>query len=134
MKLKLAEIAQLFEELNGKLLNSETGERSKGVLSHKLSVKVKYILVNELNKKLTEYVKEFEEAQLSIFKELGTQEENSYVVPAEKREELQFQLLELSNIEKFVEVPNIDVEELFNVETETYFPILLDKLLSKTEV
>ena len=49
MKLKLAEIAQLFEELNGKLLNSETGERSKGVLSHKLSVKVKYILVNELN-------------------------------------------------------------------------------------
>jgi hypothetical protein len=134
MKLKLAEIAQLFEELNGKLLNSETGERSKGVLSHKLSVKVKYILVNELNKKLTEYVKEYEEAQLSIFKELGTQEENSYVVPAEKREELQFQLLELSNIEKFVEVPNIDVEELFNVETETYFPILLDKLLSKTEV
>ena len=134
MKLKLAEIAQLFEELNGKLLNSETGERSKGVLSHKLSVKVKYILVNELNKKLTEYVKEYEEAQLSIFKELGTQEENSYVVPAEKREELQFQLLELSHIEKFVEVPNIDVEELFNVETETYFPILLDKLLSKTEV
>lgn len=134
MKLKLAEIAQLFEELNGKLLNSETGERSKGVLSHKLSVKVKYILVNELNKKLTEYVKEFEEAQLSIFKELGTQEENSYVVPAEKREELQFQLLELSNIEKFVEVPNIDVTELFDVETETYFPILLDKLLSKTEV
>jgi hypothetical protein len=134
MKLKLAEITQLFEELNGKLLNSETGERSKGVLSHKLSVKVKYILVNELNKKLTEYVKEYEEAQLSIFKELGTQEENSYVVPAEKREELQFQLLELSNIEKFVEVPNIDVEELFNVETETYFPILLDKLLSKTEV
>ena len=134
MKLKLAEIAQLFEELNGKLLNSETGERSKGVLSHKLSVKVKYILVNELNKKLTEYVKEFEEAQLSIFKELGTQEENSYVVPAEKREELQFQLLELSNIEKFVEVPNIDVTELFEVETETYFPILLDKLLSKTEV
>lgn len=134
MKLKLAEIAQLFEELNGKLLNSETGERSKGVLSHKLSVKVKYILVNELNKKLTEYVKEFEEAQLSIFKELGTQEENSYVVPAEKREELQFQLLELSNIEKFVEVPNIDVKELFDVETETYFPILLDKLLSKTEV
>jgi hypothetical protein len=134
MKLKLAEIAQLFEELNGKLLNSETGERSKGVLSHKLSVKVKYILVNELNKKLTEYVKEYEEAQLSIFKELGTQEENSYIVPAEKREELQFQLLELSNIEKFVEVPNIDVEELFNVETETYFPILLDKLLSKTEV
>jgi hypothetical protein len=134
MKLKLAEIAQLFEELNGKLLNSETGERSKGVLSHKLSVKVKYILVNELNKKLTEYVKEYEEAQLSIFKELVTQEENSYIVPAEKREELQFQLLELSNIEKFVEVPNIDVEELFNVETETYFPILLDKLLSKTEV
>jgi hypothetical protein len=134
MKLKLAEITQLFEELNGKLLNSETGERSKGVLSHKLSVKVKYILVNELNKKLTEYVKEYEEAQLSIFKELGTQEENSYIVPAEKREELQFQLLELSNIEKFVEVPNIDVEELFNVETETYFPILLDKLLSKTEV
>jgi hypothetical protein len=133
MKLKLIEIAQLFDELNGKLLNNQTGERSKGLLSHKLSVRVKYILVNELNKKLTEYIKEFEEAQLSIFKELGTQEENSYVVPAEKRDELQNQLSELSNIEKTIEVPNINVEELFDIETEDYWPILMDKLLSKTQ-
>jgi hypothetical protein len=133
MKLKLIEIAQLFDELNGKLLNNQTGERSKGLLSHKLSVRVKYILVNELNKKLTEYIKEFEEAQLSIFKELGTQEENSYIVPAEKRDELQNQLSELSNIEKTIEVPNINVEELFDIETEDYWPILMDKLLSKTQ-
>jgi hypothetical protein len=133
MKLKLIEIAQLFDELNGKLLNYHSGERSKGLLSHKLSVRVKYILVNELNKKLTEYIKEFEEAQLSIFKELGTQEENSYIVPAEKRDELQNQLSELSNIEKTIEVPNINVEELFDIETEDYWPILMDKLLSKTQ-
>jgi len=133
MKLKLIEIAQLFDELNGKLLNNQTGERSKGLLSHKLSVRVKYILVNELNKKLTEYIKEFEEAQLSIFKELGTQEENTYIVPAEKRDELQNQLSELSNIEKTIEVPNINVEELFDIETEDYWPILMDKLLSKTQ-
>ena len=50
MKLTLAEIVVLFEELNGRLLNRETGERSKGILAHKLSIRAKYLLNNELNK------------------------------------------------------------------------------------
>ena len=61
MKLTLGEIAVLFEELNGRV-NRETGERTKGILSHKLSIRAKYILNNELNKKLSEEMKHFEEA------------------------------------------------------------------------
>jgi hypothetical protein len=131
MKLTLQEIVQLFEELNGRVINNETGERTKGLLSAKLSIRVKYILVNELNKKLLEYVKEFEDAKLEVFKELGTLEGNNYVVPTDKMEELNKQLTELLSIEKSIDVPSINVKELFNIETENYFPILLDKLLNK---
>lgn len=101
------------------------------MLSAKLSIRVKYILVNELNKKLLEYVKEFEDAKLEVFKELGTLEGNNYVVPTDKTEELNKQLTELLSIEKSIDVPSINVKELFNIETENYFPILLDKLLNK---
>ena len=81
MKLTLGEIAVLFEELNGRM-NRETGERTKGILSHKLSIRAKYILNNELNKKLSEEMKHYEEARLEIFKELGKQEgENISVSP-----------------------------------------------------
>ena len=131
MKLTLQEILRLFEELNGIVIDAKTGERGKGLLSAKLSIRVKYILVNELNKKLLEYVKEFEDAKLEIFKELGTLEDGNYVFPNESIEELNRQVLELLSIEKSIDVPNINVEEVFNIETENYFPIFLDKLLAK---
>ena len=54
MKFTLGEVIVLFEELNGRIINRETGERTKGILSHKLSIRAKYILNNELNKKLSE--------------------------------------------------------------------------------
>ena len=54
MKLTLGEIVQLFNELNGQVTNSQTGERSKGVLSHKLSIRAKHILNNDLKKKIME--------------------------------------------------------------------------------
>ena len=41
------------------------GQRAKGVLSHKLSIRAKHILQNELNKKIAEYVKEFEESRIA---------------------------------------------------------------------
>ena len=68
MKFTLGEITVLFEELNGRIINRETGERTKGILSHKLSIRAKYILNNELNKKLSEEIKQYEEARLEIFK------------------------------------------------------------------
>lgn len=61
MKLTLSEIVVLFEELNGRLLNRETGERSKGILAHKLSIRAKYLLNNELNKAVAEEVKTYED-------------------------------------------------------------------------
>lgn len=131
MKLTLQEIIQLFDELNGRLINSQTGERTKGLLSNKLSIKIKYILVNELNKKITEYVKEFEECKIEVFKELGNLENGNYVVPDEKIDELNKQLLGILSIEKDVDVPNISLDDLSEIETEYYFPILLDKLLTK---
>jgi hypothetical protein len=133
MKLTLAEIVVLFEELNGRLLNRETGERSKGILSHKLSIRAKYLLNNELNKKLAEEIKTYEEARLEIFKELGTQEGESYVIAPENQAELIKKIQELESIEKNIEVPKLDVTELFNIETDDYFPILLEKVLGKKD-
>jgi hypothetical protein len=134
MKLTLGEIVVLFEELNGRLLNRETGERSKGILSHKLSIRAKYLLNNELNKAVAEEVKSYEEARLEIFKELGKQEGESYVVAPENQEELIKKIQELESIEKNIEAPKLNVGELFNIETDDYFPILLEKVLAKEKI
>ena len=130
-RLTLAEIVVLFEELNGRLLNRETGERSKGILAHKLSIRAKYLLNNELNKAIAEEVKYFEEARMDIFKELGTLEGDSYTVAPENQAELIKKIQELEAIEKSIEVPKLNVGELFNIETDDYFPILLEKVLAK---
>jgi hypothetical protein len=132
MKITLNELLVLSEELNG----TQDGKR-KGILSHKLSIRVKYALNNELNKKVIEYVKEFDEARVELVKEFGTKVEGTeeYQVSAEKMDEFQKQFAELLSIEKNIEVPKIKIEELNNIETEDYFPILLDKVLStKAEV
>jgi hypothetical protein len=134
MRLTLAEIVVLFEELNGRLLNRETGERSKGILAHKLSIRAKYLLNNELNKAVTEEVKFFEEARMDIFKELGTLEGDSYIVAPENQAELIKKIQELEAIEKNIEVPKLNVGELFNIETDDYFPILLEKVLAKEKI
>ena len=134
MKLTLGELVQLSDELNGRVINQQTGERSKGVLSHKLSIRAKHILSNDLNKKIAEDVKGFEESRLELFKELGEQEGDMWIVKPEKQDELFAKIKELESIEKNVEVPKINAGELYNIETEDYFPILLDKLLAKPKV
>lgn len=133
MKLTLGEIVVLFDELNGRVINRETGERSRGILSHKLSIRAKYLLNTELNKKITEEIKSYEEARLEVFKELGTLEGESYIVSPENQPEVLKRIMELESVEKNVEVPKLNVGELFNIETEDYFPILLEKLLGKEE-
>jgi len=133
MKLTLGEIVALFNELNGQVIDQKTGERSKGVLSYKLSIRAKHILNNDLNKKIMEFVKEFEESRLELFKELGEQEGEMWIVKPEKQEELFAKVQELESIEKNVEVPKINAGELYNIETEDYWPVLLDKLLAKPE-
>jgi hypothetical protein len=133
MKFTLGEVIVLFEELNGRIINRETGERTKGILSHKLSIRAKYILNNELNKKLSEEIKQYEEARLEIFKELGTQEGENISVSPEDQPELIKRIQELESIEKNIDVPKLNVEELFSIETDDYFPILLEKLLAKEE-
>jgi len=119
MKLTLGQIVTLFEELNGRLLNRETGERSKGVLSHKLSIRAKYLLNTELNKAVAEEVKSYEEARLEIFKDLGKQEGESYVVAPENQEELIKRIQELESIEKTIAVPKLKVEELLALKLMT---------------
>ena len=134
MKLTLGEIVALFNELNGQVIDQKTGERSKGVLSYKLSIRAKHILNNDLNKKIAEDVKAFEESRLELFKELGEQEGDMWIVKPENQDELFKKIQELESIEKNVEVPKINAGELYNIETEDYYPILLDKLLGKPEV
>lgn len=130
MKLTVGEIVVLFDELNGRIINRETGERSKGILSQKLSIRAKYLLSSELNKQVAEEVKSYEEARLEIFKNLGKQEGESYVVAPENQPELMKQIMELESIEKTINVPKLNVGELFNIETDDYFPILLEKVLA----
>ena len=61
MKLTLGEIATMFDELNGRVVNQQTGERGKtGLLSQKLSIKVKYILNNQVNKIIVDEKKAFD--------------------------------------------------------------------------
>lgn len=133
MKFTLGEVIVLFEELNGRIIDRKTGERTKGILSHKLSIRAKYILNNELNKKLSEEVKHYEEARLEIFKELGKQDGDNIMVSTEDQPELIKRIQELESIEKNIDVPKLNVEELFSIETDDYFPILLEKLLAKEE-
>jgi hypothetical protein len=139
MKLTLAEIATMFDELNGRVINQQTGERSKtGLLSQKLSIKVKYILNNQVNKNLADEKKAFDESSLEIFKEMvaegkGEEKEGQYFVVEKHVPELRVKLSELEKIEKDIEVPELDIEELFNVETEDYYPVLLEKFLKKSE-
>ena len=131
MKLTLSEIVALHDELNGRVIDQKTGERSKGILSHKLSIRAKHILNNYLNKKIVEEVKSFEESRLEIFKELGEQEGEMWIVKPEKQEELFKKIQELESIEKSIDVPKLNAGELYNIETEDYWPILLDKVLAK---
>lgn len=136
MKLTLGEIVQLFNELNGQVTNSQTGERSKGVLSHKLSIRAKHILSNDLNKKIMEYVKEYEESRLELFKEMiaegkGEEKDGMIIINPENQQELINKIGELDTIEKSIEAPKLNAGELYNIETEDYWPILLDKVLAK---
>jgi hypothetical protein len=93
MKLTLAEIEVLYSELNGRVINEETKERSKGVLSQKLSIRAKHILNNDLNKNISEFLKELDESRVEIFKEMveagkGEEKEGRYIIPKEHQEEL----------------------------------------------
>jgi hypothetical protein len=128
MKLTLGQITKLFNELNG-----GTQENPKGILGQKLSIRAKYILQNELNKKVTEEVKNFEEARLEFFKELGELKDDMYQVTPENQPELIKRINELESVEKNIPVPGINVGELYNIETEEYWPVLLDKLMAKEE-
>jgi hypothetical protein len=139
MKLTLGEISAMFDELNGRVINQETGERSNtGLLSQKLSIKVKYILNNQINKKIIDEKKAFDESSLDVFKEMisegkGEEKDGKYFIPEEYVGELKARLLELEKIEKDIEVPDLNVEELFDIKTEDYYPVLLDKFLNKKE-
>jgi hypothetical protein len=139
MKLTLGEIAIMYDELNGRIIDQKTGERSKtGLLSQKLSIKIKYILNNQINKQLVDERKAYDESYLDIFREMiaegkGEEKDGQYLIPEEHTPELRSRLAELNNIEKDIEVPDLDVEELFNIETEDYYPILLEKFLKKEE-
>jgi hypothetical protein len=134
MKLTLNEILILSDELNGRVINPATQQKGKGLLSQKLSIRVKYALSNEINKKVIEFVKEFEDAKNDLVKKFGNEVEGQsgvFSVPKEKLEDYYKDLNELLSIEKNIEVPDINIGELYNIETEDYYPLLLDKFLAK---
>lgn len=133
MKLTLKEIVLLAQELHG-AVDEKTGVKlTKGVLHQKLSIRAKYLLQNELALKIEADVKHYNEAVTEIFKELGSPKGEGYEISADKRDEFIKKVAELESIEKTIEIPKMNAGELFNIETEEYYPILLDKLLKKEE-
>jgi hypothetical protein len=131
MKLTLLEVEILFNELNGKIVDSKTKQREGGLLSNKLPIRIKYLIQNELNSKLKKELESMEAELLEVFKELGFQDGDQYIIQEENRQEFFNRQIEIGNIEVEIPVPDIDIEDLLNIETSEYWSILLDKLLKK---
>jgi len=130
MKLTLLEVSILFNEINGKL-DEKTKQRTGGLLSNKLPIRIKYLIQNELNVKLKKELESMEAELLEVFKEIGVQEGDQYVIQEENHQEFLKRQFEIGNIEVDIPVPDVEVEELLNIETDEYWHILLDKLLKK---
>ncbi len=131
MKLTLLEVAILFNEINGKI-DEQTKQREGGLLSNKLPIRIKYLIQNELNSKLKKELESMDAELLELFKELGIQDGDQYIIEEKNREEFFKRKIEIENIEVEIPVPDIDIDELLNIETTEYWHILLDKLLKKT--
>lgn len=131
MKLKLLEVELLFAELNGKIVDSTTRQREGGLLSNKLPIRIKYVIQNELNSKVKKELELMEAELLEVFKELGVKDGDQYTIEEENRQEFFNRQIEIGNIEVEIPVPDIDIEDLLNIETSEYWSILLDKLLKK---
>jgi hypothetical protein len=131
MKLNLFEVTALFNEINGKIVDQATKEREGGLLTNKLPIRVKYLIQNELNSKLKKELESMEAELMEVYKELGEQEGDQIVIKGENYQEFLNRQNEIGSIEVEIPVPDIDLQDLLNIETSEYWPILLDKLLKK---
>jgi hypothetical protein len=68
---------------------------------------------------------------LEVFKELGVQDGDQYTIEEENRQEFFNRQIEIGNIEVEIPVPDINIDDLLNIETDEYWSVLLDKLLKK---
>lgn len=131
MKLTLLEVSILFSEINGRIVDEKTKQREGGLLSNKLPIRIKYVIQNELNLKLKKELEAMEKELMEVFKELGVQDGEQYTITGENHQEFLKRQFEITNIEVEVPVPDVDIDELLKIETDEYWPILLDKLLKK---
>ena len=131
MKLTLLEVSILFGEINGRIVDEKTKQREGGLLSNKLPIRVKYVIQNELNLKLKKELEAMEKELMEVFKELGVQDGEQYTIAEDNHQEFLKRQFEISNIEVEIPVPDVDIDVLLNIETDEYWPILLDKLLKK---
>jgi hypothetical protein len=131
MKLTLLEVSILFSEINGRIVDEKTKQREGGLLSNKLPIRVKYVIQNELNLKLKKELEAMEKELMEVFKELGVQDGEQYTITGENHQEFLNRQFEITNIEVEIPVPDVDIDVLLNIETDEYWPILLDKLLKK---
>ena len=131
MKLTLLEVSILFSEINGRIVDEKTKQREGGLLSNKLPIRIKYVIQNELNLKLKKELEAMEKELMEVFKELGVQDGEQYTITGENHQEFLKRQFEITNIEVEIPVPDVDINEILNIETDEYWPILLDKLLKK---
>jgi hypothetical protein len=131
MKLTLLEVSILFSEVNGVVVDEKTKRREGGLLSNKLPIRIKYVIQNELNLKLKKELEAMEAELMEVFKELGEQDGEQIIIKEENHQEFLKRQIEISNIEVEIPVPDINIDDLLNIETDEYWSVLLDKLLKK---
>ena len=122
MNLKLWEIVNLHEELNG-------GKTiKKGLIAQKMPMKLK-IFLHRISKMTAEENKTYEEQRLELYKKYGKEEGQNIVLISENVLEFNKELSSMLEAEKEIDVKpfwgeaNI-VELIEQVETEEYYPIL----------
>jgi hypothetical protein len=131
MKLTLLEVSILFSEVNGVVVDEKTKRREGGLLSNKLPIRIKYVIQNELNLKLKKELEAMEAELMEVFKELGEQDGEQIIIKEENYQEFLKRQNEIGSIEVEIPVPDINIDDILNIETDEYWSILLDKLLKK---
>lgn len=137
--LKLAEYYQLEAELNG-VVHPQTGEKiSQGLLSHKLSLNIKYWL-NDMAKKVKEQKDECEELKNELIKKYGQEkdgivqitmtikdkDDNEIINPAFVSFQNEFQQLLAETRE--LEYKELKLSDIGDIETEDSYDLLFSLL------
>jgi len=128
--MQLHEIINLYYELNGVTKQTKEGDEviSKGLLKQSMSLKNK-VYLQRLNKVVSDEVKIYEDAKKELFDKYVVQEEDRYIVPADKVEAYNKEHFDLLTAEREISVAalwgsDLTLESIAGIETDEFYPQL----------